>query len=84
MYETVKYTICVILGYSRGFSRLKMLFSYTALPRTNFLVFDFGTIKNHIPKKWSQDAQVLEIKKNAMLFYCYELCNFSIQTYRKY
>jgi len=25
-------------------------------------------LKNHIPKKWSQDVQVPEIKKNAMLF----------------
>jgi len=25
-------------------------------------------INNHIPKKWSQDAQVPDIKKNAMYF----------------
>jgi len=34
--------------------------------------------KNHIPNNWSQGAQVFETNKNAMLFYCYELCNFSI------
>jgi len=25
---------------------------------------------NHIPKKWSIDEQLPEIKKNAILFYC--------------
>jgi len=35
-------------------------------------------IQKHITKKWSQDAQVPKIKKNGMLLYFYELCNFPL------
>jgi len=34
--------------------------------------------KSYFQKKWSQDAQVHEIKKNVMLLYFNELCNLSI------
>jgi len=39
MYKTVKYTICVILGYTSGFSCLKILFFANNAPADQH--FDF-------------------------------------------
>jgi len=82
MYRTVKYTkwYWVTPG---SFPVLKYYVRIQRIRGPTFLFFISVQdvtyiIKNNIPKKWSQDAQVPETKEKRYATLIYELCNFSI------
>jgi len=64
------YRFYVILAYTRGFSGLKILFSHTAHPRTNFLISVQDVIYNKklFPKTGFKMRKYPKKRKNAMYF----------------